>query len=81
MVAPKYPENAKAKHIEGTVVLTATIGRDGRIKSLRTSSGPDELVPAAIDAAKQWRYQPFILHGKPVEVEAPISLTFSLLSK
>jgi periplasmic protein TonB len=36
------------------------------------------LVPAALDAVKQWRYRPFLLNGEPVEVETTITVTFSL---
>ncbi len=38
------------------------------------------LIPAALDAVKQWRYRPYLLNGEPVEVETNITLTFQLSS-
>jgi protein TonB len=78
LVPPLYPEQAKSNHIRGVVVLNAVIGKDGHIENLSISSGPKELCQAAIDAAKQWRYSPFIVKGRSVEVETRIYLTFSL---
>lgn len=77
-VAPVYPLDAKRSHIEGTVVLGAVIGKDGRIQDLRAISGPKELVPAALGAVQQWRYKPYLLMGNPVEVETHITVNFRL---
>ena len=71
-VAPKYPRKARRHGIQGTVVMCANIGKDGRINDLRAVSGPEELVPAALEAVKKWRYQPFELKGEVVEVETDI---------
>jgi len=77
-VAPKYPKTARQKGIQGTVVICVTIGKDGTIKDLRAMSGPEELVPAALDAVKKWRYQPFELKGETVEVDTDIRVNFQL---
>ena len=77
-VGPKYPKTARRKGIQGTVVICATIGKDGTIKDVRAMSGPEELVPAALDAVKQWRYQPFELKGATVEVDTDIRVNFQL---
>ncbi len=77
-VQPVYPESARLKRIEGTVVLRAVIGKDGRIKSLRPVGGPPELVEAATGAVQQWRYNPYVLDGKPVEVDTTINVNFAL---
>jgi len=77
-VAPRYPKTARRNGIQGTVVMCATIGKDGRIKELRAISGPEELVPAALDAVKKWRYQPFELKGETVEVDTDIRVFFQL---
>jgi outer membrane biosynthesis protein TonB len=58
--------------------MCATIGKDGRIETLRAVSGPKELVPAALDAVKKWRYQPFELKGETVEVATDIRVNFRL---
>lgn len=77
-VAPHYPEKAMQLGVEGTVVMCATIGKDGKIKTLKPISGPQELVPAALKAVKKWGYAPFQLDGKTVEVETDIRVNFQL---
>jgi periplasmic protein TonB len=75
---PAYPSVARAAHIQGAVVLTAIIDKDGKIENLQLLAGHPLLAPAAIDAVKQWRYKPFLLNGQPVEVETTITVTFRL---
>jgi protein TonB len=77
-VTPAYPEIAKLARQQGTVVLHAIIGRDGRIEQLQAISGPPLLIKAAADAVGQWRYRPYILNGQPVEVETQIIVNFRL---
>jgi periplasmic protein TonB len=59
-------------------VLTANISKTGEIQNLILISGHPMLVPAAIEAVRQWRFRPFLLNGEPVEVETTITLTFQL---
>ncbi|HUY81403.1 MAG TPA: energy transducer TonB [Acidobacteriaceae bacterium] len=75
---PIYPAIAKAARIQGTVVLQATISRDGTIENLSVVSGPPLLQQAALDAVKTWRYRPFLLNGQPTQVQTKISVVFSL---
>lgn len=75
---PVYPPDAKAAHIEGTVVLQALIAKDGSIQNLRVVSGPPMLQAAAVDAVRTWKYRPYLLNGEPVEVETQINVVFSL---
>jgi len=77
-VQPVYPPRAKQDHIEGTVALSLVIGTDGTVGEISPISGPSALVPSAIDAVKQWRYQPTFLNGNPVEVATRIDILFSL---
>jgi bla regulator protein BlaR1 len=77
-VNPEYPEAAKKAHIQGQVILRATISKDGDVENLQIVSGHPQLVPSAIDAVKQWKYQPYLQHGKPVEVETEITVNFTL---
>jgi TonB family protein len=77
-VDPRYPTVARQAHIQGTVVLRVEIGTDGAIQSLSAISGHPELVHAAIEAVRQWRYQPFMLNGAAAEVETEITVNFSL---
>jgi protein TonB len=77
-IQPHYPAIGLATRTQGTVVVSALIGTDGRISSLRVLSGPPMLVPAAVDAIRQARYRPWTLNGEPVEVETTVNVVFSL---
>ena len=77
-VMPVYPPEAKAQGIEGTVVLQATIDKDGTVASLMVLSGDPMLVTAAMDAVKQWQYSTTLLNGDPVEVVTEIRVNFTL---
>ena len=77
-VAPVYPSDARHNRIQGTVLLKAVIGKDGNIMDLQVVSGPKELLRAAIGAVQQWRYRPYLLMGKPVEVDTQIQVNFQL---
>lgn len=77
-VKPQYPTAARLARIEGRVMLQAIIARDGTVENLRVISGHPMLVPAAIDAVKQWRYKPYYLNDKPIEVETQIVVNFVL---
>lgn len=75
---PRYPAIAVAAHIQGTVVLAATISKTGAIENLRVTSGPPMLVAAAMEAVRTWRYRPYLLNGEPVEVETTVRVIFRL---
>ena len=75
---PVYPPDAKAARIQGTVQLQATIGKDGTVQNLEVLSGHPLLVPAALEAVKQWVYQTTLLNGNPVEVLTQIDVNFTL---
>jgi TonB family protein len=75
---PVYPEMAKINRVQGTVVLQATISREGLIDDLTLISGPRDLQQEALDAVRTWRYRPYLLNGQPVEVRTLINVVFSL---
>ncbi len=78
-VEPIYPLSALGARIGGTVVIAAIIGKDGNIKDAKIVSSPDaSLSAAALDAARQWQYEPTVMGGQPVEVHTTISLNFKL---
>lgn len=77
-VQPTYPPLAIQAHISGTVTLHAVIGTDGTVKTLDLVSGPQILVGSAMEAVKQWRYQPTLLNGQPVEVDTRIIVVYEL---
>jgi protein TonB len=80
-VEPTYPPLAQQARIQGVVVLTAIIGKDGNIQNLQVVGGHPMLAPAAIEAVKHWRYKPFLLNGQPVEVETTVTVTFRVRSE
>jgi protein TonB len=75
---PAYPPLARQARIQGTVRFNAVIGRDGTIQNLTLVSGHPLLVPSATEAVRQWRYQPTLLNGEPVEVVTVIDVNFTL---
>jgi TonB family protein len=77
-VQPLYPEVARKERISGTVKLHVIIGKDGGIRSARVQSGVCSLAKAAMDAVRQWRYQPTLLNAEPVGVDTVIDVIFSL---
>jgi protein TonB len=76
--APVYPALARQTRISGTVRLHAIIAKDGTVQQLEVLSGHPLLVQAALDAVRQWRYQPTLLNGEPVEVDTTVDVIFSL---
>lgn len=76
-VEPAYPPRAKQAGVSGSVRINALIGADGRVVDLKPISGHPFLVPAAMEAAGQWVYQPTFLNGKPVEVTTEIVMDFA----
>lgn len=77
-VEPQYPSIARAARIQGVVELVGVIATDGHLKELRLVSGHPLLAHAAMEAVGQWIYRPTTLNGEPVEVIAPITVTFHL---
>ena len=76
---PKYPMDAQAPHITGTVLLKANIGTDGGIHDLRVISAPStSLAISALWAVSQWQYTPTILAGEPVEIDTIVDVNYSL---
>jgi protein TonB len=75
---PLYPAIAKEAHVQGTVVLAATISKSGTVDNLRVVSGPPLLRQAALNAVSQWRYHPYLLNGEPVAVETTVNVVFNL---
>lgn len=77
-VQPQYPQIARQARISGTVELGAIIGEDGHIQELHVISGHPLLRQAALDAVKQWVYQPTLLNEQAVKVSTTIDVIFSL---
>ena len=77
IVEPAYPKALQDAHVAGTVILRAVIAKDGSVKEITPLSGPQQLLSTAMNAVKQWKYQPTVLEGAPVEVSTTINIDFT----
>ena len=77
-VPPVYPPDAKAQHIQGTVVVQVIVDKQGNVANLAVASGDPQLASAAIEAVRQWKYKPYLLNQVPVEVETEVQVNFTL---
>jgi TonB family protein len=77
-IEPAYPDAARQAGIQGFVVLDAVIAPDGTVKHSRPVAGPELLSQSALDAVQSWRYAPYRVDGRPVEVATTISVDFRL---
>jgi TonB family protein len=75
-VAPVYPAMAKSARIGGTVQVEATIGPDGKVADARIVKSVALLDQAALDAVKQWEYEPTRVKGVPVPVIVTVAINF-----
>lgn len=71
-VEPVYPPEPEAGHTEGVVAVRITIDKGGNVYKAESVSGPAQLVPAAVEAVKQWKYRPYLIGLEPVEVETTV---------
>jgi TonB family protein len=74
-VKPKYGDLAELARIQGLVTLQITIDESGSVGDVRVTSGHPMLIKWAMDAAKQWKYEPFDQDGKPVVVKTTIKVS------
>ena len=75
-VQPEYPPLARQARIWGTVVVNAVIDEHGNVVQARALSGHPLLIPAALKAVQQWKYEPTTLNGTPVSVEMEVTVHF-----
>jgi TonB family protein len=73
---PSYPEQAKTQHVGGTVELPVTVGPDGSVKEVRIVKGSELLEDAARAAVMEWKFEPFIKCGRPIEMKIPEHVQF-----
>jgi len=77
-VAPVYPSFAVGAHIQGVVILEATIGTDGKVKEIKVLRSIKELDDAAIKAVRAWEYKPTLVNNQAVQVITTIPVVFNL---
>jgi protein TonB len=73
-VEPVCQRIPMAPRVTGTAVIDIVIGKDGQVKFAKAISGPRLLTAPAVAAVRQYQYKPYILCGKPVEVETVVSI-------
>lgn len=77
-VFPTYPPIARQARIQGVVMLEVVVDVDGLVSSTRVVSGHPMLTQAAIEAVRQWSFEPTYVNGEPVEVTSTIPVNFKL---
>ena len=77
-VRPVYPAEARAAQIQGVVIVEALIDKTGHVAEARILRSIPMLDQAALDAVRQWEYQPVLLNGGPVPVVVTLTVNFRL---
>ena len=77
-VPPVYPPDASEAKVEGTVMVQALVGKDGRVKDTRVTKSIPMLDQAAVEAVRQWVFKPALTKGEPVAVWVAIPVRFAL---
>jgi protein TonB len=75
-VEPQYPAQALGQHLQGPVVLQASVGKDGIVRDVKLVTGYFVLGRAAFDAVRQWRFKPFVQDGRAIDFQTSITLNF-----
>ncbi len=77
-VPPQYPEEARKAGVDGTVLVQALVGKDGRVSDVRVQKSIPALDAAAVACVYQWRFKPALAKGDPVAVWVAIPIRFAL---
>jgi protein TonB len=77
-VAPDYPDIARQSGMEGTVMVQALVGKDGKVKDVRVVKSVPVLDEAAVKAVRQWVFKPALSNNKPVAVWVAVPVRFTL---
>ncbi|MBJ6977935.1 energy transducer TonB [Luteimonas sp. MC1895] len=79
-VEPEYPVEAYRRREEGTVLVGANVGADGRPASVEVirRSGSRALDQAAVDAVRQWTFEPAVRGGRTVAADVQVPVTFRI---
>jgi TonB family protein len=75
---PQYPREALAAHSAGDVILEVQVAEDGSVSKIRTLSGNPLLAAAAVEAVRNWRYQPYRKHERSSQFQTDVTLSFTL---
>ena len=75
-VPPEYPQLARQAKITGTVSLSVVVAKDGTVQNIHVIRGHPALVGAAMEAVRQWIFEPFLQNGSPVEATIPVAVSY-----
>ena len=75
---PEYPQLARRAGVQGTVVLDTVVNAKGAVAQTKLVSGPEVLSQAAMDAVRWWRYEPYVVNGRPAAVETTVAVNFRI---
>ena len=71
-VEPVYP--AETENRKNPLTLAVVVGKEGNVLWAKKISGPENLLPAAVDAVRKWKYRPYLINGEPIEVDTTVEL-------
>jgi protein TonB len=77
-VLPTYPVLARETHVQGQVRIDAVLDEQGNVIEMKVVSGHPLLYQAALDALKQWKYEPTYLNDRPIAVRLIVTINFQL---
>lgn len=77
-VDPEYPPIAESARVQGVVIIEVTIGQDGTVADAKILRSIPLLDQAALDAVRQWQWQPTLLNGAPTSVIMTTTIQFTL---
>ena len=77
-ITPRYPALARDAHISGEVVIDAVLDEHGNVTEMKVLSGPPLFYSAALEALREWKYEPTYLNDEPISVQLLVTITFRL---
>ncbi|MGH9529580.1 MAG: energy transducer TonB, partial [Terriglobales bacterium] len=77
-IEPEYPNAARQQHIQGTVLIDVIVDATGTVEAMSMVSGESQLMAAAEEAVRQWKFQPLMKDGKAEKFESRIAIDFTL---
>jgi len=76
--SPQISTDLRMRHVQGSVLLSLQIDKDGVVRSVEAIAGPIALQQTVIDAVKTWRYSPWTLNGTPVAAQTEFTFSMEL---
>lgn len=76
LVVPPYPKEAAEMRLQGMAVIGVNIAKTGDVVDVKLVSAHPLIARAALDAVRQWHFEPYKLNGEPIEVFAKVKVLF-----